>query len=338
MLRKEQLSGVDSQAATPPKSLPLKNAILVSNPLAGIRSARRSSHIHKAVAILRSAGIAADLQFTSGPGDGKQIANAAVKQGCELVIACGGDGTINEIINGLAPSQVPLAILPGGTANIVAKELGLPGGIVKAARGLPSWRPCRVALGRASWQESGSTLQRYFMAVAGVGFDARIISQLDVAMKLRMGVVAYVWEAVRQVFQYGFPPFRCEIDGSTVSVTFAVVQRSSRYAGWLRLARPHSIHQPDFSCCLFAGASPKRYFRYALGILTQTHRRLIDVYSPAGSSVRCLSGQSKQPIYFEVDGELTGKIPVTFEIVPDALTILAPDSFFKPTTGPGAEG
>jgi diacylglycerol kinase (ATP) len=307
----------------------LKNAILISNPLAGIRSAHRSRRIHEAIAILRQAGIVAQVQFTSSAGDGKQLASEAVKQGCDLIIACGGDGTINEVINGLAPSQVPLAILPGGTANIVAKELGLPGRIVKAAKQLPSWCPCRVALGRASWEESGSTRQRYFLAVAGVGFDARIISQLDVAMKLRIGVVAYVLEAVRQVFRYSFPRFRCDVDGSRASPTFAVIQRSSRYAGWLRLARPHSIRQPDFSCCLFEGSSPERYFRYVIGILTQTHHRLGDVHSPQGSYIRCTNEQSKEPIYFEVDGELAGRIPVTFEVVPDALTLLAPNSFFS---------
>lgn len=315
--------------ATQLKNLPLKNAILIANPLAGIRSTRRSHHIHKAVAILRRAGIAADLQFTSGTGDGKRLASEAVRRGCDLVIACGGDGTINEVINGLAPSQVPLAILPGGTANIVAKELGIPGRIVKSARQLPSWRPCRVALGRASWKESGSTLQRYFMAVAGIGFDAHIISQLNVNMKLRLGVFAYVWEAVRQVVRYKFPRFRLNLDGLEVSATFAVVQRSSRYAGWLRLARPHNIHQSGFSCCLFAGSSPERYLRYAIGILTQSHRRLKDVHSPAGSHVCCISEKTEEPIYFEVDGELAGHIPVTFEVVPDALTILVPNSFFS---------
>jgi diacylglycerol kinase (ATP) len=334
ILLQERLSGAESQIrpATPLKSLPLKNAILISNPVAGIRSARRSRRIDEAVAALRQAGITAQLRFTSNPGDGKQLASEAVKQGCDLVIVCGGDGTINEVINGLAPSKVPLAVLPGGTANIIAKELGLPGGIVKAARQLPSWRPCRVALGRASWEESGSSYQRYFLAVAGVGFDAHIISQLDIDMKLRTGVVAYVWEAVRQVFRYDYSRFRFEVNGSTVLATFAVIQRSRRYAGWLKLAPPHSIREPGLSCCLFEGFGSGRYLRYAIGILTQTHWRLGDVRSVEGSCIRCISDQPQEPIYFEVDGELTGRIPVAFEVVPDALTILAPDSFFNSAT------
>ncbi len=284
------------------------------------------------MAALRSAGIAVDFRTTSCPGNGRQLAREAVQNGCDLVIACGGDGTINEVINGLAPGRVPLAILPGGTANIVAKELGLPGHMVKAARQLPSWRPCRMPLGRATWEESGSVRQRYFLAVAGVGFDARIISQLNIGKKLRMGVVAYAWEAVRQVFRYSFPSFQFSMDGSTVSATFAVIQRSRRYAGWLKLARPHSIREPDFSCCLFEGSGPGRYFRYALGILTQTHQRLRDVRFLNGSSVHCSSGKAGDPIFFEVDGELAGRIPVTFEVAPDALTLLAPEPFLSSKT------
>jgi diacylglycerol kinase (ATP) len=284
------------------------------------------------VAVLRRAGVAVDLRLTSSPGDGRHLARAAVKDGCDLVIVCGGDGTINEVINGMVRGQVPLAILPGGTANIVAKELGLPGSILKAARRLSSWRPCKIPLGQASWEESGSIRQRYFLAVAGVGFDARIISQLNLDMKLRLGVVAYGWEAVRQVFQYSFPHFQCGVNGSTASATFAVIQRSSRYAGWLRLARPHSIRELDFSCCIFEGAGPARYFRYALGILSQTHRQLPDVQFLKGSSVRCEDKQTEHPIYFEVDGEMAGRIPVTFEAVPDALTLLAPETFLRPIT------
>lgn len=282
--------------------------------------------------MLSSAGIAVELRATSGPGDARQLARKAAKNGCDLVIACGGDGTINEVLNGLAPGHMPLAVLPGGTANIVAKELGLPRNIVKAARQLPSWRPCRIPLGRATWEESGSIGQRFFIALAGVGFDARIISQLDMEKKLRMGFVAYCSEAVRQVFRYSFPNFQVSLDGSTVSATFTVIQRSRRYAGWLKLALPHSIAEPDFSCCMFEGAGAGRYFRYAVGILAQSHQRLPDVRFRNGRNVHCMSDQAGDPILFEVDGELAGRIPVTFDTAPDALTLMAPEKFLSSIT------
>ncbi|MEJ2007226.1 MAG: diacylglycerol kinase family protein [Acidobacteriota bacterium] len=313
------------------RNLSLRNAALICNPFAGWRNARRSHQLRDAIAVLRNAGIAATIKYTSNPGDGEELARAAVDSGCDLVIACGGDGTINEVINGMAPSRTPLAILPGGTANIVARELRLPGSIARAAKQLPSWSPCRIPLGRASWNDSGSPRRRYFIAVAGIGFDAHIISQLNVPLKLRMGVAAYVYEALRQTFRYGFPGFECAVNGQKVSGTFAVVQRSRRYAGWLRLARSHSIRDLKFSCAHFKSDRPRRYFLYALAVLTQTHHRLPDVAFLRGSHVCCTGSKPDEAIYFEVDGELAGRLPVSFETVPDALTLMAPQSF---TTSP----
>lgn len=301
---------------------------MISNPLAGLQDRRHSRRLQKATALLREAGITAKLQFTTQRGDAERLARKAAGQGCDLIIVCGGDGTINEVVNGMTPGRIPLAILPGGTANIVARELGLPGGILKAAGQLPAWKPCRIPLGRAIWEESGAERQRYFLAVAGIGFDAHIIQQLNFDMKLHLGVVAYGWEAVRQVFRYAFPRFQCEANGARVSATFGAIQRSSRYAGWLKLARPHSLRDHGFSCCLFEGSSPTRYFQYALGVLTQFHHGMKDVRFMNGSNIRCTPGPAEQAVCFEVDGEMAGRLPVTFESIPDALTILAPQPFF----------
>jgi diacylglycerol kinase (ATP) len=305
----------------------LKNAILICNPTAGSSSSRLKARAREAVAILREGGIEATVAFTSGSGDGKKLAQAAVNAGRELIIVCGGDGTINEVINGMGPAKVPLAILPAGTANIVGREVGLPTAIQQAARELPGWRPCRIALGRATWGAPESPHQRYFIAVAGIGFDAHIISKLDFTSKLRLGVVAYGWEALRQVFRYDFPRFQCTLNGLSVSPTFAVVQRSLHYAGWLRLARSHGLHQSQLACCFFSSRCRVRYFLYALAVLTRMHHRLRDVRLLQGDPVVCIKQGKGPPIHFEVDGELAGQIPVTFEVVPDALTLLAPQRF-----------
>jgi len=307
----------------------LKNAIIICNPIAGSPARRLAARVQEAAVVLRDGGIDAAVAFTSGSGDGKELARKAVSAGRELIIACGGDGTINEVINGMGPTEVPLAILPAGTANIVGKELGLPTSIQKAARELPHWLPCRMALGRATWGIPETPQQRYFLAVAGIGFDARIISQLNLASKPRLGVAAYAWEALRQMFQYDFPRFQCTVNGTNVSTTFAVVQRSFRYAGWLRLARATGLRQSQLACCLFNSRRRARYFVYALAILTRTHHRLRDVSLLEGQPVVCTAEDPKTSTYFEVDGELAGQLPVRFEVVPDALTVLAPRRFLS---------
>ena len=308
----------------------MKSAILICNPTAGSPAPRLAANVQEAVAILRDAKIEATLAFTSGSGDGKNLARAAVNAGRELIIVCGGDGTINEVINGMTPTQTPLAILPAGTANIVGKELGLPTPVQKAAKELPYWVACRIALGQATWGPPESPQQRYFLAVAGIGFDAHVISRLDVASKLRLGVVAYGWEALRQVFRYDFPCFQCTVKDAIVSPTFAVVQRSLRYAGWLRLARAAGLKQPQLACCFFNSRWRARYLLYAVAVLTRTHHRLRDVRLLQGDPVICTKIGAGTSVPFELDGELAGSIPVTFEVVPDALTILAPRHFVNP--------
>lgn len=121
--------------------------------------------------------------------------------------------------------------------------------------------------------------------------------------------------------------FQCAVNGTKVSTTFAVVQRSLRYAGWLRLARSTGLRHPHLACCLFNGRSPARYLIYALAIVTRTHHWLGDVSLLEGETVVCASEDSAGSIDFEVDGELAGRLPVRFDVVPDALTLLVPRRF-----------
>jgi diacylglycerol kinase family enzyme len=124
--------------------------------------------------------------------------------------------------------------------------------------------------------------------------------------------------------RYPFPSFRFEIDGKQREATFAVVHRTGHYAGWLPLAPTANLFKPDFTACLFKSRSRARYFAYALGIILRQHLRFSDVELVDGFKVTCTPLDSSKPIYFELDGELVGQLPATFEIVPDALTVLVP--------------
>jgi diacylglycerol kinase family enzyme len=310
-----------------PQNPSLKNATLIYNPVAGVQPDGRSKKIQQAAAALRAAGIPVDLAATSRVGDATLLARQAVGSGSDLIVACGGDGTINEVINGMVPGKTPLAILPGGTANIAARELNIPGRIVKAARQIPRWSPHRIPLGCATWQCSGREQQRYFLSVAGIGFDASVIPRVHLDSKLRMGVLIYGWEAVRELLRYDFPAFRCSVDGHGYSATFAVLQHSLRYAGWLRLAPSHGLHSSGLGCCFFESSDRRRYLLYALSVLTHTHSLLPDVVQLADCrTVRAQAASPGASLAFELDGETVGELPATFEIVPEALTILAPRS------------
>jgi diacylglycerol kinase (ATP) len=305
----------------------LKKVTLIYNPVAGRQPARRERQVREAASVLRTAGMEVTLAATTGPGTACDLARQAACQGVELVLVCGGDGTVNEVINGLAPGETVLGILPGGTANIIGKELRLPHHPVHAARQLPNWKARRIALGQASWPDAGNppgTARRYFISVAGIGFDAYIIHKLSWSFKISWGVAAYVVEAIRQALRYQFPPFVLEMENRKRRATFAVLHRTGHYAGWLHLAPRASILNPTFTACLFPSRHRARYFYYAAAVLLRQHQRLSDVELAEGTRANCVGEDPDAPIYFELDGELAGKLPATFEVVPNALTLLVP--------------
>ncbi|HZO99836.1 MAG TPA: diacylglycerol kinase family protein [Terriglobia bacterium] len=315
--------------------LSLKNVTLIYNPIAGRRPKRREKQARQAARVLEASGMTVKLSPTSGPSEATSLARAAVTERCDLVLVCGGDGTVNEVINGLVPGNTPLGILPGGTANIIAKELRLPHHPVRAAKDLARWTPRRIGVGMATWTHPveastpadaarGTPHHRYFMSVAGIGFDAYVVYRLSTTFKLSLGVAAYIIEAVRQAWRYSFPAFSCQAGGRHMEGTFAVAQRSSHYAGWLPLAPKASISRDTFSLCVFKSRNRLRYFLYAASVLARQHLRLKDVELVEDKAIDCEGVNPAKPIYFELDGELVGQLPARFEVIPDALTLLAP--------------
>jgi YegS/Rv2252/BmrU family lipid kinase len=276
-----------------------------------------------------------EVSPTAEPGAASELAQEAVRQGAEVVLVCGGDGTINEAINGLAGSQVALGLLPGGTANILAREVGLPLNPVRAAAELWRWSPRRIPLGKAAWcwerpSINGAPAQReqatrYFMSVAGIGYDAHVVYKLSLEMKLAWGVAGYIMEALRQAFRYPFQSFSCRTDdGPNRIATFAAAQRAGNYGGWLQLTPDARFFDDRFTLCLFKSQNRARYFLYAALVLARKHFCLGDVELVEASKLDCAAQVAGETIRFELDGELVGTLPATFEIVPDALTLLVP--------------
>lgn len=267
---------------------------------------------------------------TTRPAMAHELAHQAAANGVDVVLVCGGDGTINEVINGLAPSRIPLGILPGGTANILAHELRLPLNPIRAARELAHWRPRRIALGRAHWratpETSSQACSRYYISVAGIGYDAEVVYKLSSWMKTNFGVAGYVMEALRQLVSYSFPRFSCHLDGRERRGTFAVIHRTRLYAGWLHLAPSADLFAPHFAVCSFPSRSRLSYLLYALAVLLRQHLRLSGVSLDQCVEVVCTSTGDSATVRFELDGELAGTIPATFAVVPDALTLLVPKS------------
>ncbi len=315
----------------------MKKATLIYNPVAGRNPRKRERQVCEAREALRMGGIDAKLVRTEGPGSATTLARLSAADDDTLVIACGGDGTINEVVNGVSPGKVMLGILPGGTANIIAKELKLPHNPVEAARQLPFWKPRRIGLGYATGRaiSSGGTaeaVRRYFLSVAGIGYDAYVIHRLTFEFKMSLGVAAYVLEGVKQVMRYSFPVLTCRTGGREIQATFAVVQRTSRYAGWFRTAPLQSITKPHFGISLYKSRRRLRYFLYGAAAITRQILR--DIERLESRKADFSAGACKEDVYFELDGELAGALPATFEMAPDALSLLMPPD---PSTTPAED-
>src|SRR6202030_4569986 len=181
----------------PTMTTDLRNALLIHNPNAGGGGKGRRRTLDAARHIFAARGIDSELAETTGPGHATEIAHRAATEGRHVVIACGGDGTLNEVVNGLAAHKnghrVPLALLPDGTANVLAKELNLPWDIPSAAEILVRGVVREIPLGLATpLNEPAKT--KYFLSVAGARPDGMIVYSIDLDLKARVGILAYWWE------------------------------------------------------------------------------------------------------------------------------------------------
>ena len=300
---------------------PVQQGILIYNPVAGGAPSRRQKQIFQAVEVLQDHGTRLEIAVTTGPDSARRLAAEAVSRNVPLIVVCGGDGTINEVINGMAGSTIPLGVLPGGTANILARELRLPASPVQAARALPSWEARRIGLGRVRWAEG----ERYFLSLAGVGFDAAIIRALSESCKFRWGKAAYAVEALRQWWRHPRVPFECSAASTVRRATFLVLGRTKHYAGSFRVTPGADLFADHLVACLFRGAGRGSYLKYLAGVITGLHATFADVEVYRVQRLGCTpSNDVGNQVYLEVDGELAGSLPAEFELVSDILTLLVP--------------
>jgi diacylglycerol kinase (ATP) len=260
------------------------------------------------------------------------------------VLACGGDGTLNEVVNGLAGSQVPLALLPAGTANVLAKELGLPWHIEKSAALVARSGFRRIALGLVTNQKSRANAPpagptngspaasakyprgRYFLSVAGAGPDGAIVYSVHAGLKKGAGTLAYWAEGMRQLAQYDFPQFRAIAGGKTIDATLIVVGRTKNYGGPFRITTEADLYSDSFELMVCTTRSRFIYLAYLSLLCAGRLRSARHAHFLQASSVRCEPLDPASPARVQVDGESAGALPAEFRIVPDALTLAVPPS------------
>lgn len=303
------------------ESFSAKRAAIIYNPVA--RKLSRSQHLlQRTIQALARQGIDAALVGTTGPGSASVQARRQIEAGCDLILAAGGDGTINEVANGMTHSGVPLAIIPCGTANVLARETRIPIDMVSAAQAVSSMVPTRVAIGML---RLGSFEQRSFLCMAGVGLDAEIVCRVNLDLKAALGKLAYYIGGFSQVWR-PLSEFEVCVDGKRYEASFALISRVRNYGGDLEIARGASLLRNEFQVVLFRGKHSLHYLPYFAAVGLRFAERINGCTFVYGRHVTCQS-TGGEGVFAQVDGELAGKLPISAEIVPDALTLLLPASF-----------
>lgn len=267
--------------------------------------------------------LAGDARFfpTAEAGHAVALAEQAALEGCETVVAAGGDGTINEVVNGLmhipVASRPRLGVVPVGTANVYARELGLPFSVDAAWRVVAAGRDRRVDVGRAQ-AEGGE--QRYFVQLAGAGFDALAIASLDMKLKKRINWLAYVISGVHTVAR-GLPRLTVMAGERRCEGCFVFVGNGRFYGGSFPLFPDARLDDGVLTVCVFGGGRAIDLARYLPRILTGSHPKLADVHYFKAKQVRV---ESAQAVPTELDGELWGNCPAELSVEAGALRVLVP--------------
>jgi len=301
-----------------------RNIALIYNPYAGGLQGARSSRLVDAQKGLRKYGAAVETIATDAPRSAGKLAARAIANGADLIVVVGGDGTINEATEGVAGTDVPLAILPAGTANVLATEMRVSGNLGKAAEELLSYPPERISTGRI---QSRDEAPRSFLLMAGAGLDAHIVYSLDVSLKRRFGKVAY-WLAGFKQFGRKLEEFLVRVGGREYRCGFALISKVRNYGGDFEIAQAVSLLDDEFEVVLFHGRESWRYVGYLAAVAARRHGRLRGVTVLRAGEVE-MSQAPDDRVFVQVDGEFAGHLPARVEIVPDSLSLLISPQYVR---------
>jgi len=312
----------------------MRKALLLYNPLSGPRRNARAAEIEAAAAVLRATGVDIRAAATEGAGNVTEQVKQAIAQGYDTIVACGGDGTVHDTLQGLVGTEIALAVIPLGTANALAHDLGVPLSPAAAARALLHAKPRRLSAGRVEYLDfSGKSCARYFTVTVGIGVDAHLFYKLNPVVKRHLGMLAYYVQGTRLWLTHKMEPFQVEMGqngaGQVAQVSQLLAVRIQDFGNMLReLAPGASLKRDDLRLVLFHTSSRAAYLGYLVRGLLGTRWKIPGIEWRDAQDVHCEAVDSSRGrgsrIFVEADGELLGTLPAKLSIIPRAFTLLIP--------------
>jgi YegS/Rv2252/BmrU family lipid kinase len=287
--------------------------VIVFNPVAG----RRRAHLlWRVLDVLVANGIRLDLAETHRPGHACELAREAAQRGERMVVAAGGDGTIAEVANGLMGSPANLGVIPLGTANVMAHELGLPFSPQAVAAALAFGRTTRLWPGQVSAAQG----TRLFVQMVGVGFDADVVHRMPFTLKKVLGKGAYVVQSLRELARYRFPTIRLRIDDQETEAASVVISKGRLYGGRFRLASDANPSEPGFSVVLFDWSGPSAAILYGSALPLNVLGKAPGVRQIRARRIDFLQNQA---VPVQADGDAAGCSPVWVADAPAPINVVA---------------
>lgn len=301
---------------------------IIFNPTAG-RSGGRADDAQRMVRLLADRAITAEARPTAGPYDATRLAREAAQRRVDVVVSYGGDGTLNEVLQGLVGSETALAVWAGGTANVVARDLKMPQAMERLADVIAAGRTTRIALGVARREVKGIVdvfpgalpQQRYFLMFAGIGLDASVARRVNSKLKRVAGQLAFWVEGLKHIVTWKPEEFSVEVDGKKYSGVFALIANGKGYGGGLCMAPDARLEEPSLEVYIVPRRTANLSYMFDLLACARGTTARTDATMVRGRHI--VANSSEEP-WVEVDGEVIGPLPMTFDVVPDALSMIVP--------------
>jgi YegS/Rv2252/BmrU family lipid kinase len=265
------------------------------------------------------------LKATSGPGHARLLAQASVAAGYDIIAAAGGDGTVNEVLNGIGDepdgfARARLGVLPLGTVNVFARELRIPLRLEHAWQVLKKANETKMDLGRVDFWEDGQPRQRHFMQLAGAGLDARAVELVSWKLKKSAGPLAYIVAGLQALAEKQ-PRITAHADGQTISGELALLGNGKLYGGPYAIFPQADMGDGLLDACIFPGVNIPALLCLTPGLLLQHKLPEHRVLRLRGKKIALTS---ELPAAFELDGEWIGQLPATFSVEPKKLRVVVP--------------
>lgn len=290
----------------------MTRGVLIYNPAAG--QADLARRLEDITTTLAGQGLILERLPTTAAGHAAELARDARDAGAELVAVCGGDGTINEAALALAGGTVPLGILPGGTANVLARELEVPRSLQSAAQVLANGVTTAISVGRAN--------DRRFLMMAGFGFDAMVLTGFNPFLKRHLGRLAYAARCAEEFVRFNAPELEVSTDDGVVRASMVIAANIRLYGGDFVLAPEADPTDDLLDLVIFRGGGRLDYTRYLAGALAQRLGSLKDVtmVRTRSATIRSAGG----PVPGHIDGDTVLETPVTLSVEPRVLRVRVP--------------